>query len=178
MIQQRVTAIREELCDVEDMPELKAIWCHWQAECWEAANDAECAVMVKDAVRAMRTVPKTTEVFATDPRAKLQGLLNELEELQRGRLVLTQPPVIRANRQYKLLKTEVEWSTKPQVIALMHIISAHAKPGDVLDEGDIVRMVVENEKILQTRQGGKRIWDYYKGDHNLGLVAHGNLERI
>ena len=73
---------------------------------------------------------------------------------------------------------EAEWSTKPQVHAILQILGAHAKPGDVLDEADIVKMMVENEHVLQTRQGGKRIWDYYKGDHAEGLMAHGNVERI
>ncbi len=84
----------------------------------------------------------------------------------------------RYGRKYQLLNAEVTWTGKPQVHAVMHIISAHARPGDVLDEEEIVNMMIANESILDTKQGGKRIWDYYKGEHNQGLVAHGNMKRL
>jgi hypothetical protein len=72
----------------------------------------------------------------------------------------------------------VAWSTKPQVHAIARILEAHAKVGDVLDEAAIVEMMEANVKVLDTRQGGKRIWDYYKGNHAEGLTAHGNVEKV
>ncbi len=89
-------------------------------------------------------------------------------------------PVVvpRAGRKYKLLKKDVSWTTKPQVHAIMAILSAHMEEGETVDEADIIEMMVANEAVLRTRQGGKRIWNYYKGDHTEGLMAHGNVERI
>lgn len=91
---------------------------------------------------------------------------------------VTMAVIQRGGRKYKLLKTDVAWTTKPQVHAIMAILHAHMAVGDTVDEADIVKMMVANEAVLRTRQGGKRIWDYYKGDHNQGLAAHGNVERI
>ena len=174
MLKERLNAVREELAEVASLPELKAIWCHWQAECQEAANDADCIAMVKTARNAIK-LNQGDEQVETD-QEKLKKLMEQLAAVQA--LTKTAAPVARAERKYKLLKTDVGWSTKPQVMGIMHIISAHANVGDILDESAIVEMMVANEAILKTKQGGKRIWDYYKGDHNEGLVAHGNMEKI
>ena len=86
--------------------------------------------------------------------------------------------LVRPGRKYKLLSTDVKWSTKPQVHAVMAILAAHLKVGDVVSESDIVRMMEANKGILATRQEPKRIWDYYKGNTCEGLLAHGNVEKI
>ena len=52
------------------------------------------------------------------------------------------------------------------------------KVGDVLDEATIVQACITNEHVLQTRQGGARIFAYYKGNHAEGLMMHGNLEVV
>lgn len=89
-------------------------------------------------------------------------------------------PVVGAaqNKRYRLIKTDVSWSKTPQVIAIMDILMAHMAIGEARDESDIVRMMEANTSVLShTVQGGKKIWDYYKGNHARGLVAHGNLEQ-
>ena len=173
MLQERFDAIIEELSELNSMEELKALWCFGQVEGNEY-GDAACVPYFKTAVARLRKEKPVEQV--EDVQAKLTALLQQLEELRGVRPAAV--PIVRSGRKYRLLKVEAEWSTKPQVHAILQILGAHAKPGDVLDEADIVKMMVENEHVLQTRQGGKRIWDYYKGDHAEGLMAHGNVERI
>lgn len=173
MLQERFDAIIEELAELNSMEELKALWCFGQAEGNEY-GDAACVPYFKGAVERLRKEKPVEQV--EDVQAKLTALLQQLEELKGVKSAAV--PIVRSGRKYRLLKVEAEWSTKPQVHAILQILGAYAKPGDVLDEADIVKMMVENEHVLQTRQGGKRIWDYYKGDHAEGLMAHGNVERI
>ncbi len=103
----------------------------------------------------------------------------------------TAPPVVKATvtttnvaparrtiKKYKLLKIDLEWTNKPQVHAIMAILNAHIDIGDTIAEDEIVKMMIANEAVLNTTQGGKRIWDYYKGTHNDGLTAHGNVEVV
>ena len=119
-------------------------------------------------------MPKTGDL-----EAKVAELLAQVEALKSGaKAKLPVQPVVRGSKRYKLLSDDVSWSTKPQVHAVMAILRAHANVGDVLDESTIVEAMVANERVLETRQGGKRIWDYYKGDHAEGLMAHGNVEKV
>lgn len=173
MLQERRRAIQEEVGECENSLELEAIVRHWDREYAEAIEDQQIMCWVNEKRQEFASMPPIVE----DHNAKIRELFSQIHELES---MPPQPrvPVQRTSRKYKLLKTEVTWSTKPQVLAIMHIIAAHAVPGDVLDEDDIVNMMVANENVLQTRQGGKRIWDYYKGTHNEGLVAHGHFERI
>lgn len=167
MLQERLNNIREELLEVEHLPELKAIWCHWEAEAPEVANDAECVLMLKSTISRLRLfcdLPSPQETVVEQAATPTQPK--------------NKPPVVRGTRRYQLLDTEVRWTQKPQVHAIMQILGAHASPGDVLDEDDIVRMMEANVSILNTTQKPKRIFDYYKGDHNEGLTAHGNLRRV
>jgi hypothetical protein len=173
MLTERRRAIQEEVSESETSAELEAMVRHWGREFTEAIEDKEIMGWVDFKRQAFAAMPVVVE----DPQAQLKALLDQLAKLK-GDVRPIMPPVQRATRKYRLLKTEVTWSTKPQVLAVMHIIAAHAKPGDVLDESDIVNMMVANEHVLNTKQGGKRIWDYYKGNHNEGLVAHGHFERI
>lgn len=165
----RMKSIVEELQEVQTMAELKAIHCMGG----EYA-DAVFTAPFKQAVKRLRPLNIVVET----------PTLSKLEQLEQELAILTasypKPPVQRiprAGNKYRLLSTNISWTTKPQVQALMQILEAHAKPGDVLDEGDIVRMMVANESVLKTRQGGKKIWDYYKGDHFEGLSAHKNVEK-
>jgi len=167
----RRNAIEEELGEVESLTELKAIWCHWSAEALDCTNDPATMAMVRENLHRVKALPP---VPPENEEEKLKKLLADLERIKMNQRPKT--PVRRAGKRYRLLKVEVDWSTKPQVLALMHIISAHAKPGEVMEEDKILSMLEANEAILNTRQGAKRIWDYYKGDHAQGLVAHGNLE--
>ena len=179
MVEDRLESIEEELEEVAELPELKAIWCHWQAEWPDVANHPTCAVLIKQAVRRVKlATPVQPEMSSKE---QLKDLLKQIEELkasQPAAVAAAQPPVRRSTCKYELLKTDVTWSTIPQVHAIMHIISAHAKPGDVLDEADIIQMMEANVAVLQTRQGGEKIWKYYKGDHDRGLTAHGNLRKV
>lgn len=106
-------------------------------------------------------------------------LLAQIAELKQS-LTKSAPKAAkpRVDRQYKLLKTDVSWSTKPQVHALMRILAAHVEVGETVYESQIVQMMEENVAVLATRQGGKRIWDYYKGTSNDGLEAHGNVQKL
>ena len=111
--------------------------------------------------------------------AKVAELLAQVEALKSGaKAKLPVQPVVRGSKRYKLLSDDVSWSTKPQVHAVMSILRAHVEVGGTLDESTIVEAMVANERVLETRQGGKRIWDYYKGNHAEGLRMHGNVEVV
>lgn len=179
---ERQEAIREDLKECESLGELKAMWCHWNAEYPECVDDPQLVLWVKSTLCRLRmqAVPAVEEMVVEEPKVseieQLQQLLSQLEQLKSAK---PKPPVIVATgRRYELLKTDVSWSTKPQVHAVMHILSAHLKPGDVVDEADIVRMMEANREVLETKQEAKRIWDYYKGNSNEGLMAHGNIRRV
>ena len=179
MLQERMNGIVAEIGEIADLAELKALWCFGQSNNNEY-RDAQFVPNFQAAVARLRNQVKEEIPMETmNLEAKVAELLAQVEALKTG--AAAKPPVqpaVRGLRRYRLLKTDVSWSTKPQVLALMEILMAHAKVGDVLDESTIVEAMVANEAVLQTRQGGKRIWDYYKGDHAEGLMAHGNVERI
>jgi uncharacterized protein YkuJ len=175
----RSIAILEELREAETMAELQALWCHGQREASEYA-DASYVPSFKEAVRRLRplnrvhTAPSTS---AADKIAQMEQMLAELKSLQALQQSAA-PKVQRSFNRYRLLSTEVKWTTKPQVHAIVAILAAHMQVGDVVDEADIVRMMVNNEVVLDTRQGGEKVWKYYKGKHDLGLEAHGNIEEV
>lgn len=195
MLQERFNGIVEELAEVQTMQELKALWCFGQQEGNEY-GDAACVSAFKDAAKRLKQLnvvcascgkvhkifSKCTDVEverAADVEAQVADLLAKVAALKSG--ATTNPPVkpvIRGSKKYKLLSDDVSWSTKPQVRALMEILKAHVEVGGVLEESAIVGAMVANERVLETRQGGKRIWDYYKGDHAEGLIAHGNVEKV
>ncbi len=173
MVELRMRSISEELSEVETLDELKAIWCHWVAEYPEVANHPGAMGELKRALPRVKAIlPDSQEVV------ELLAQVEALKAAAKTNPPVQRAPVARTERKYVLRKTDVSWSTKPQVHAIMHVLAAHAQPGDVLPESQIIEMMVANEHVLQTRQGGKRIWDYYKGEHNEGLLAHGNLEKI
>ena len=87
--------------------------------------------------------------------------------------------VRRSYNRYRLLKTveELTWTTKPQILMTVRILQENFGVGVAVDEDDIVAAMIANEAALKTRQGGKRIWDYYKGVHMEGLMMHGVIEK-
>jgi len=114
--------------------------------------------------------------IGSDPIKVLAQYAIELEELKRGdALPVRQVTVRRSTKQYRLLKKEVEWSTTPQVHAVMLILCSVVEVGNVVGEDLIIEAMELNREVLQTRQTGKKIWDYYKSG-SIGLLAHGNIE--
>jgi hypothetical protein len=90
----------------------------------------------------------------------------------------TKNKAARVDKKYKLLSTNVSWTNKPQVHALMAIISLTMEVGETVYESDILKNVIANEAVLNTVQGGKKIWNYYKGDTADGFIQHGNFEIV
>ena len=177
-MQERMEAITEEILDCQDLKELKALWCFGQHEDNEY-GDAQFVPDFKAAAARLRSKEEVAMPKVEDLEAKVAELLAQVEALKSGAKVdLPVQPVVRGSKRYKLLSDDVSWSTKPQVHAVMSILRAHVEVGGVLDEAMIVEAMVANEAVLETRQGGKRIWDYYKGRGADGLLLHGNVEIV
>ena len=176
LLPERVRAVLEELNEVESLNELRRTWCHWESEAPECAHDPVCMGALKRALHRpglcrMSLRALEDEKFAPKPVETPQA---QPQSPQPAR-----PPVQRVPgrvKYYKLLNTDVSWTGKPQVHALMQILSAHAQPGDILAETDIIAMMEANEALLNTCQGARRIWKYYRGKHMDGLELHGNIE--
>ena len=178
MTNERMEAIVDEIREVADLSELKALWCFGQHENNEY-GDAQFVHDFKAAAARLRSKEEVAMLNVESLEAKVAELLAQVEALKSGaKAKLPVQPVVRGSKRYKLLSDDVSWSTKPQVHAVMAILRAHANVGDVLDESTIVEAMVANERVLETRQGGKRIWDYYKGNHAEGLRMHGNVEVV
>lgn len=181
MLQERVSGIAEELAEVSSVAELEALWCFGQRENNEY-GDAACVPGFKAAVARLRLAPPVQgveemkmEPEEADVDEMAMDLMRQIQEL-RLKLGERAPAPARTGKRYKLLSADVSWSSKPQVHALMAVLGAHAAVGDVLDESAIVAAMEANVGVLATRQGGKRIWDYYKGAS--GLMEHGNIEEV
>jgi hypothetical protein len=178
MTNERMVGIAEEILGCQDLKELKALWCfgqHENNEYWDAAFVPD----FKAAVARLRSKEEVAMPKTEDLEARVAELLAQVEALKSG--AKAKPPVqpvVRGSKRYKLLSDDVSWSTKPQVHAVMSILRAHVEVGGTLDESTIVAAMEANVAVLETRQGGKRIWDYYKGDHAEGLIAHGNVEKV
>lgn len=152
----RIDVVREEIAqDVASIEELEALLCD--------PDYAGYATLLRDEI--------------AEARSRLQEVKAPVAE-KSGAVKVEKQPVKRIGRKYRLLNTDVRWSSTPQVHAVMAILAAHVEVGEAVDEEYIVRAMVANEDALGTRQGGKRIWDYYKGNNDKGLAAHGNIERI
>jgi hypothetical protein len=121
-----------------------------------------------------------------DPMLVIAQYMVQLEELKKEVVTdaivrevvvdVTKQPVRRSGKRYRFLKDSVDWSSTPQVHAVMEILKTRYKVGDLMEESDIVDLMDENVAVLATKQGGKRIWDYYKGKSDRGLLTHGNIE--
>ena len=178
MTNERMVGITEEILECQDLKELKALWCFGQHEDNEY-GDAQFVPDFKAAAARLRSKEEVAMLNVESLEAKVAELLAQVEALKSG--AKAKPPVqpvVRGSKRYKLLSDDVSWSTKPQVHAVMSILRAHVEVGGVLDEAMIVEAMVANEAVLETRQGGKRIWDYYKGNHAEGLRMHGNVEVV
>ena len=171
MLQSRLEAIQEELTEVESVQELNAIWCDWQVECIE---DPLLTLFVKSTVCRLRLFGHES-VAQTQPPDQAVQAVQPMQHVQQEKTRATRSRTV---KKYKLMSTEVRWTSKPQVQAIVAILAAHAAPGDVLDESDIIRMMIANEDVLKTRQGGEKVWKYYRGDHAEGLEAHGNIVEV
>ena len=178
MLQERSIGIIEEIGEVQSLAELKALWCFGQHEDNEY-GDAQFVPDFKAAAARLRSKEEVAMLNVESLEAKVAELLAQVEALKSG--AKAKPPVqpvVRGSKRYRLLSDDVSWSTKPQVHAVMSILRAHVEVGGTLDEATIVSAMVANEAVLETRQGGKRIWDYYKGMHAEGLRMHGNVEVV
>jgi hypothetical protein len=178
MTNERMEAITEEILECQDLKELKALWCFGQANNNEY-GDAQFVPDFKAAAARLKSKEEAAVPNVGSLEAKVAELLAQVEALKSG--AKANPPVqpvVRGSKRYRLLSDDVSWSTKPQVHAVMAILRAHVEVGGVLDEASIVAAMEANVAVLETRQGGKRIWDYYKGTHCEGLMAHGNVERV
>ena len=181
MNMERSIGIAEEIAETQSLGELKALHCFGQAENNEYAD----ASFVHDfKVAAKRLKGRAGEELLTAKQevpTDVAALEAEVARLQ-AMLAPTPPTppvkVVRGSKRYKLLSTDVSWSTKPQVGAIAAILAAHAKIGDVLQEEHIIQMMEANVGVLQTRQGGKRVWKYYRGNHAEGLEMHGNIVEV
>lgn len=179
MVREFIDTLIEEYKESENMEELNLL----------TTTNTERGIM-NDELRAAHAAAEAringTTAPAADPVAQKIAELEALIAALRGTpaaVVLptrapSATPVRRLAKKYKLLKTDVSWTNKPQVHAVMSILTAHLEVGDVVAEDEIVKMMIANEAVLATRQGGKKIWDYYKGTHNDGLIAHGNVEVV
>ena len=176
---ERMQGIAEEIKGVETLSELKALYCFGQSNNNEY-GDAACVPHFKTAAARLRNqVKEEVPMEMMNLEARIAELLAQVEALRSG--ATANPPVqpvVRGSKRYRLLSDDVSWSTKPQVHAVMSILRAHVEVGGTLDEATIVSAMVANERVLETRQGGKRIWDYYKGNHAEGLRMHGNVEVV
>ena len=188
MLQERMAGMVAEIGEIADLAELKALWCFGQSDNNEY-GDAACVPHFKDAVARLRNQVKEEVPMETmNLEARIAELLAQVEALKSRTVndqnksgTTAQPPVkqvVRGGKRYRLLSTDVSWSTKPQVRALMEVLAAHVEVGGELSESTIIEAMVANEAVLETRQGGKRIWDYYKGNHAEGLRMHGNVEVV
>ena len=175
---ERMQGIAEEIKGVETLSELKALYCFGQSNNNEY-GDVQFVPDFRAAVARLKNKEEVAMPKVEDLEAKVVELLAQVEALKSG--AKTKPPVqpvVRGSKRYRLLSDDVSWSTKPQVHAVMSILRAHVEVGGTLDEATIVSAMVANEAVLETRQGGKRIWDYYKGMHAEGLRMHGNVEVV
>ena len=187
MLQERSIGIIEEIGEVQSLAELKALWCFGQHEDNEY-GDAQFVPHFQAAVARLRNeeieevrVTTIEEPMDVDVAAQVAALEAQIAALKGEAPAQANPPVkpvTRGGKRYRLLSTDVSWSTKPQVRALMEVLAAHVEVGGELSEATIVEAMVANEAVLETRQGGKRIWDYYKGNHAEGLRMHGNVEVV
>ena len=178
MTNERMEGIVDEIGEIADLSELKALWCFGQHEDNEY-GDAQFVPDFKAAAARLRSKEEVAMLNVESLEAKVAELLAQVEALKSG--AKAKPPVqpvVRGSKRYKLLSDDVSWSTKPQVHAVMSILRAHVEVGGTLDESTIVAAMEANVAVLETRQGGKRIWDYYKGRGADGLLLHGNVEIV
>ncbi len=183
--QQMQEAIQEYL-DAETIQEVEALdQAHQEAGTFDEMKEVSDAAI-------NRLSPDEEEMEETPaPAATTEEKIDEIARLQlemRAQMLAfiaeatkaaaVRPGSKRTDKLWKLVSTDISWTTKPQVRALMAIINAHWKVGSVVPESKIVAAIVENEALLNTRQGGRKIWDYYKGNTADGFLEHGNFVQV
>lgn len=167
MTQERLQATLEDISEVETRDEMKIY--EELLKQMEGGNDPAIAA----AIEAKRKILDDPTVVLAQYMVQLAELKSEAAPQPK----VSHTPVQRTGRKYRLLNDEVNWSTTPQVHAIMLILKSLMKVGDVVDEAEIVEAMEKNVDVLNTTQPAKRIWDYYKGKSDKGLQAHGNVEQ-
>ncbi len=168
--------LMDDIDEAESMAELEALLDDVRKEYGELDDSDIVESITQSRARLAHATVPTVVASQNQMSDKLLELQQQLIHMQ----IAAQPKVavIRSTRSYKLLSFDVQWSTKPQVHAIMQILSGNFKLNDVVDEAVIVDAMEQNRHVLQTRQTGKKIWDYYKGEHPEGLLMHGNVEKL
>ena len=144
----------------------------------------EAGEMPKDVVVAYKCeIAKYRHEPEVDLAAKVRELEARLMALNAQSVAATPvavPKVVvaRPGNRYRLLSTDVSWATQAQVHSMMAIIAAHVNVGEVFNEEEMVVAMDANPGVLVTTQGAKKIWNYYKGTHDRGLEAHGNIVKV
>jgi hypothetical protein len=172
--------LRSILSDVEeslDAAELRAI----AADMADDAKNKAYLEMeeVKEAIKVKMSSfeDEPAEVVPViEAQISLEDALRQIESL-RAQIAAKGQPKLRRSKNYRLLKDDVSWSTTPQVHAVMRILRSVVEVGGVASEEEIVAAMEANVALLDTVQGGKKIFDYYK-NKSFGLQAHGNIEQV
>lgn len=184
MSDQQLNEAIQEYLDAESVEEVNALDdAHMEAGTFDALRDASNAALdrlapPKEEEKESTPAPEQTtdEKIAelTRIQAEMQAKINAFIA-EATKAAGAKSAAKRADKKWKLLSTDISWTTKPQVRALMAIINASMSVGDIVYESDLVAAIIENEAVLNTRQGGKKIWDYYKGNTADGFLEHGNF---
>jgi hypothetical protein len=168
MTAERLQATLEDISEVETRDEMFVY-----EELLKAEPNGDDP-MICQAIEAKRKI-------LDDPTVVLMQYMVELAELQKEEAPqpkLSQTPVAKTGRKYRLLNDDVNWSTTPQVHAIMVILKSIMKVGDIVDEAEIIEAMEKNKEVLNTRQPSVRIWKYYSGNSDKGLQTHGNIEKL
>jgi len=177
MLDLRIESTVEDLSSVETVNELEAMLAD-EPESYSNHVEIEAAVQATRYRLALPPAELTPLQLLERQVAALQAQIAGMLGAAKPPVVQSpQPPVKRASRKYVLRSFDVKWSTKPQVHAIASILEANFKVDEVVAEDEIVSAMEANVAVLDTRQGGKKVWNYYKGDSADGLLAHGNIER-
>jgi hypothetical protein len=163
----------EEVASATSLAELKEIWCINQE-----ANECppELTPLYVEYVGRLRG--KEEEVDLAARVRELEAQLAALGAVPVAMPVTKLQRTQRSTKRYRLLDVNVSWSSAAQVTAIMSVLEAHVKVGDVFEEEDIIAALDTNPHILVTDQGAKKVWNYYKGNHARGLEAHGNIVAV
>lgn len=195
MSEERKNAIIEDVVEATTLEELDALVKDLEQSEPDALKDDEVQAMVSlklDTLGAPVVEPpvvaeKTIEELQAE-LAAIQAKLASIPPVQTEpravspKVVSSVPVVAKKTKviRYRLLSTNVGWSTVPQVHALMAVLvhGLELKVGDVFTNEQAIAAAELNVKVLNTKQTGKRIWDYYKGNSAEGLMAHGVIEKL
>jgi len=177
---ERMRAILSDVEESLDAAELRAIAA-------DMADDAENKAYLEMA-EVKEAMAKKMGSFEEEPaevapvaeaQISLEDALRQIESLRAQIAARPQvQPKLRRGKSYRLLNANVSWSTTPQVHAVARILRSMMPVGGVASEEEIVANMEANVALLSnTRQGGRKVWDYYK-NASFGLLAHGNIEVV